>query len=390
MLGIIEQIAAYIPGSPEDDIPWNWIEQLFVASNFSDMKTTMQNPSYHGEGDVYTHTQMVCHELTRDPSFYNLSARQRNELFLAAILHDIGKVKTTRLENGNWVSQHHGSTGSRMARAFLWLECGLCGTKEMVTFRETVCALIRYHMLPVHLMDQEEPERKVREVAAVGELAKDFSWHMLCMLAEADVKGRIANDIKEGLAQIELARMMAEEAECLYAPYHFADGFTKRAYLSGRNVLPNQTLYDDTWGEVIMLSGLPGTGKDTWIRQHHGEMPMVSLDEVRAELEIKPTDHQGEVIQTALERAKGYLRINQPFIWNATNLTKETRQKQIELFERYGARTRIVYLETDQQAREARNAGRAESVPEGAVARMLEKTILPTPEEAQAVEWQFV
>ncbi len=389
-MGIIEQISVCIPGSPEDEIPWNQIDSMFAASVYSDMKTIMQNPVYHGEGDVYAHTQMMCNELARDPAFYELTVRQRNELFLAAILHDIGKVKTTRLDGGNWVSPHHASTGSQMARAFLWQEYNLCGTKEMVAFRETVCALICYHMLPVHLMDQEEPERKVREVAAVGELAEDFSWHLLCMLAEADLKGRIANDIPDGRVQVEMARVMAEEAECLYAPYHFADDFTKHAYLSGRNVQPDQTLFDDTWGEVIMLSGLPGTGKDTWIRNHHPDMPMVSLDGFRIELGIKPTDNQGAVIQAAKERAKEYLRKKHPFIWNATDLTKDTRKKWIGLFERYGARVRIVYLETEEKNRESRNSGRCDSVPEGAVARMLVKTVLPTPDEAQKVEWLYV
>ena len=384
----LEQIASCIPRSPEAEIPWGRIDHLFADSGYSGMKVTMQNPLFHGEGNVYVHMQMVCRELTKDPAFYKLSARQQNELFLAAILHDIGKVKTTRLEDGNWVSPHHSSTGSQMARAFLWQDCGICGTRELLSFRETVCALIRCHMLPVYLMDQEEPERKLREVAAVGELAEDFSWHLLCMLAEADVKGRIANDIEKGHAQVELARMMAEEAECLYGPYHFADGFTKRAYLSGRNVQPQQTLYDDTWGEIMMLSGLPGTGKDTWIRNNYPEMPMVSLDEIRAELEIRPADNQGEVIRAAQERAKEYLQKKQSFIWNATDLTKETRQKQIRLFERYGARVRIIYLETDEQTREARNTGRTDSVPEGVVARMLEKTVPPTPDEAQTVEWQ--
>lgn len=389
-MGFIEEIAACIPNSPSDDIPWNRIEPLFAASHFSAMKETMQNPIYHGEGDVYAHTQKVCCELTTDPMFYELPERQRTELFLAALIHDIGKVKTTRLEDGNWVSPHHSSTGSQMARLFLWQECGICGTQEKIRFRETVCALIRWHMFPVHLIDQKEPERKVRKIAAIGELAKDFSWHLLCLLVKADVKGRIANAIEEKLTHVEFARMMAKEAECLYEPYHFADSFTKHAYLSGRNVLPNQTLYDDTWGEVILLSGLPGTGKDTWIRLHQPDMPMVSLDEVRAEIEIGPTDNQGRVIQVTQERAREYLRRKQSFIWNATDLTKDTRQKWIRLFEKYGARVRVVYLETDQQTREARNAGRTDSVPEFAVARMIEKTVLPTPDEAQTVEWVSV
>ncbi len=41
-------------------------------------------------------------------------------------------------------------------------DCGLCGTREAIVFRETVCALIRRHMLPVYLMAREELERKAR------------------------------------------------------------------------------------------------------------------------------------------------------------------------------------------------------------------------------------
>ncbi len=386
-MDFIEQIEDCISGSLTDGILWNRMDQLFAVTCFSDMKITQQNPVFHGEGDVYTHTQMVCQELIRIPAFLNLPLRQKTELFLAALLHDIGKVKTTRLEDGSWISPHHASVGSRIARAFLWQECGLCGTQERIDFRETVCALIRYHMLPVHLIDREEPEREARKVAAFGELAGDFSWHLLCILAEADVRGRIADDIAKGLEQIELVRILAEEADCLSGAYVFADDFTKHAYLLGRNVQPDQTLFDDTWGEVIMLSGLPGTGKDTWIRQNAPDMPMVSLDDLRKELGIKPTDNQGKVIQEARERAKEYLRKKQPFVWNATDLTKDIRQKQIGLFEQYGARVRIVYLETDWKTRTKRNADRADAVPEGVVGGMLGKTVLPAPDEAQTVEW---
>ena len=386
-MGFIEEIEYCIPGSPSDEIRWDQIEQLLARSCFAGMKDTCQNPVYHREGNVYIHTQMVCRELLRHPLFRELPVRQKTELFLAAILHDIGKVKTTRLEDGKWVSPNHTSAGSRITRAFLWEECGLCGTKEMITFRETVCTLIRYHMLPVYLVNQKNPERKIREVAAVGELAEDFSWQLLCALAEADTKGKIADDPEEGLTRIGLARMLAEETGCLDGPYAFADNYTKHAYLSGRNVQPEQILYDDTWGEVIMLSGLPGTGKDTWICRNFPGMPMVSLDGIRKEFRIGPEDEQGEVIRKAQERAREYLRKKESFVWNATDLTKETRQKLTGLFERYKARVRIVYLETDLKTRKVRNAERPEEVPDDVAARMLAKTVLPTPDEAQTVEW---
>ena len=207
---------------------------------------------------------------------------------------------------------------------------------------------------------------------------------------EADVKGRIADDIEDTLSQVQLSRIVTEEAGCLYRPYAFADGFTKHAYLSGRNVQPNQMLYDDTWGEVIMLSGLPGTGKDTWIQQNEPDLPVVSLDEIRKETRISPIENQGKIIQEAWEQARAYLRRKQPFIWNATDLSKDLRHRQVSLFEQYGAKVRIVYLETDWDTRKGRNSGRKDAVSEFIVEKMLGITVLPTPEEAQTVEWVFV
>ena len=384
------QIMSLIPACADDKINWSAIENQFASCGFSDLSQTPQNPLYHGEGDVLTHTKLVCDALNRMDAFHALPPRQKAELFLAAVLHDIGKARTTRLEDDVWVSPHHALTGSMLVRAFLWRDGGFCGTVEKMRFRETVCALIRYHMLPMHLSEQEDAVRTAREVASITELAPDFSWELLCLLAEADVRGRIARDVDECLEKVELCRLLTDEAGCLRSSYSFPDAFTKRAYLSGRRVSPEHSLFDETWGEVIMLSGLPGTGKDTWIRENAPELPMISLDEIRKEFAVGPTDPQGSVVQAAHERAKEYLRKKQPFVWNATSLTKETRQTQVSLFERYGARVRIVYLETDWNTRTARNRGRLGEVPESAVERMLEKTVPPTPEEAQIVDWVFL
>ncbi|MBR5109407.1 MAG: ATP-binding protein [Clostridia bacterium] len=368
-------------------IEWGMIEPLLTSFGFSQMEKTPQNPVYHGEGDVLAHTRMVCGELKALPAFRPLPERQKAALFLAALLHDLGKTKTTRLESGVWVSPRHAAAGSQLARTVLWQDHGLCGTAEALRFRETVCSLIRYHMLPMHLMEQEDAERRARQIAAIGALAPDFSWHLLCLLAEADVKGRIAGDTEECLAQVRLCRLLAEDAGCLDQPYPFPDAFAKHAYLSGRNVQPDQALYDDTWGEVVMMAGLPGTGKDTWIRDHLPGLPAVSMDDIRREMHISPADNQGPVVQAAQERARAFLRRKQPFVWNGTCLARDTRQKLIGMFERYHARVRIVYLETDWEQRIRRNGGRNGAVPESVIGRMLSKTVPPLPDEAQAVIW---
>ena len=359
------------------------LEQKYpgIGEFWEEMGRTPQNPSFHGEGDVLTHTRLVVEALTKLESFHRLPETQQEILFLAAALHDVGKPITTRMEDGTWVSPHHGAAGAQMVRAFLWKDCGLCGTLEKQTFREGVCSLIRHHTLPVHAFHREDG---VLQLARFAE--SPATVEMLCLLAEADILGRIAPDTQELREQVLLTAALAEESGCLTTPMEFASNTTKRAWFSGRRVAPTQPLYDDTWGEVILMSGLPGTGKDTWIQNNCG-LPMISLDEIRRELGIAPTENQTPVVKEARQRAKELLRKKQSFVWNATNLTQLVRAEQIGLFESYGASVRIVYLETDWQTNWERNRNREAAVPEVRLEKMLSILEPPVPWEAKNVEW---
>ncbi len=350
------------------------------------MNQTPQNPRWHGEGDVLTHTKLVCQAAAQLP----VNGRFRQILSLAAALHDIGKVATTRMEDGQWTSPSHSRVGAEMARQLLWQEHGLCGTPEKQRLRETVCSLIRFHSVPPHALTDSDGERTLRRIAANGGLTPDFTIELLCLLAEADVQGRVCDDGPELLEQIQFCRELAREAGCLTEPFPFPSDYTRFAYLSGRNVPPDQPLYNDSWGEVILMSGLPGTGKDTWITAHHPDLPVISLDEIRKEFGISPGDNQGAVADVAKERAKEFLRKKQPFIWNATNFSPMVRKKQIDLFTAYHASVRLVYLETTWEEQLRRNRSRPDAVPESVLCKMAENIIPPAAHEAHRVEWYCI
>ncbi len=388
--GFIEELSSMLRQETVFEELWDAVCRSDFGGFLSDMRGVMQNPVFHGEGDVYTHTKMVCRALTEEEEFSGFSLWEQTELFVAALLHDIGKIRTTVLEDGKWTSPHHANVGSRMARTFLWQECGLCGLAEKIRFRETVCGLVRSHMKPSRLIERQDPFPLIRGIAALGEMAEDFTWQKLCILSDADMQGRIADDVPECRENTALGRILAEEAGCLYGSFPYSSSFTRYAYLCGRNVMPDQPLYNDTWGEIVMMAGLPGTGKDTWIAKNLPDLPMISLDEIRKETGISPTGDQGKVIQEARERAKTFLRRKQPFVWNATNLSKDIRQKQVRLFEQYKASVRIVYLETEEKTRIERNRSRKAAVPEAVTDRMLAKTEPPMLEEACTVEWLSV
>lgn len=386
----LEALLNACPHAP--DFAWNWPELMNtrVGLLLSKMDEIRQNPVWHGEGSVCQHTRLVCEALAADSAFRALFVRNQQELSVAALLHDIGKIPNTKLEDGQWVAPNHSAVGARMARELLWKEFDLCGTQEKQSFRETVCLLIRNHMLPGHVLEQADLESRLLRMAADRELCHDFSIELLSILARADVRGRIAPDTEELLEKVELCRQEAETLGCLREPGSFADAYTQRAYFQGRRVWREQSLYNDAWGEVILLSGLPGTGKDTWLRKHASHLPMVSLDALRKTMGISPTDAQGQVAQAAMEQARKHLRAKQSFIWNATNLTEPMRSKLIGLFEDYNAAVRIVYLETGWAENLRRNADRADAVPEHVVEDMLGKLIPPHRWEAQYVEWHCV
>jgi predicted kinase len=93
---------------------------------------------------------------------------------------------------------------------------------------------------------------------------------------------------------------------------------------------------------------------------------------------IEATDNQGEVVQAAREQCREYLRASRDFALNATNITRQMRQRWIELFADYGARIEIVYLEPPLEMILAQNKKRLNPVPENVILGLLEKLEVPT------------
>lgn len=370
-------------------IDWDALEKTELYEVFAKMKLTEQNPAHHGEGNVYLHTRAVCESLASLEEYSALGESEQNILFIAALLHDIGKTVCTRIEDGVIVSPHHCSVGATMARDFMWRVLGACGNESLRDLRESVCALIRYHSFPPHAIERNDAERYFHRIACTGELARGFSVRMLCLLEKADILGRISEDDGEWLERVEYCLMMAEEYECANAPFAFASDAAKRAYFKGKLNWKQDNVYDTVWGEVVLMAGLPGTGKDTWIRENLPDIPMISLDAWRERLGIAPGVNQSEVVAAARDEAREYLRKKQPFVWNATNLLEMHRSAQISLFEDYGASVRTVFLETDWNEELRRNCERRERVPENVIKSMLSKTTLPERHESRTVEWKI-
>ncbi len=315
-----------------------------------------QNPKHHGEGDVWTHTLMVLEALQADPDFQALAEEDRGILTRAAWLHDVAKPLCLQPDLS---CPGHARKGSQMARQLLY-EADYPWRQ-----RETVCQLIRYHMVPYRLVDAPDWQR---QILAMGLNAR---CDLLTLLARADARGRICRDQQGLLDQIELFAQLAAEN-----PPRFADDHSRVTYFR-RGGDPERVVYHQPRCRVTVMSGLPAAGKDHWIARHGDGLPVVSLDGLREELEVPPNGDQGAVIQAAREQARAHLRAGRDFIWNATNLSAQLRQRTLDLCFDYEADVRLVYVEAPLAEIERRNQARSRPVPAGVVERMLRRWELP-------------
>ena len=274
-----------------------------------------------------------------------------------------------------------------MARELLFKELGIAGKQDYMEFRETVCMLIRNHTFPPHAIYQDKSILRLHKMSSNGLLLPDYSNKMLYLLSKADILGRKSNDTNKLLDDVEYFAELAKEEQCFDTYYKFKSNYARRQYLLGKTAFKDTEFYNGTWGNVILMSGLPGVGKDYMIKKNLKDTPMISLDAIRKEYKIKPTDNQGDVVNIGREKAKEYLRICQSFVWNATNITPQMRESLISLFEDYNASVTINYLEAGWDKILKQNSNRQDVVPLSAISGMLGKLLPPSVNEANLVNW---
>lgn len=144
-----------------------------------------QDPEWHPEGDVWTHTLLSVDQAA--------NMRQANEedrpLMWAALCHDLGKPERTRVESGRVRSLGHDVEGSEQSQQLL----GRLQAPSLLI--EQVAVLVRHHLAPALYVAQEAGPKGYRRLAR--RLANGHvSLHLLERLARADHFGRTTKDAR--------------------------------------------------------------------------------------------------------------------------------------------------------------------------------------------------
>lgn len=368
----------HFPGCPQPpDWDWDYVQLVERFDWLQALDGCPQDPLWHAEGDVLTHLGMVMDALVHSPAWRKLEPDEREIVFVATLMHDIGKPSCTREEAGHIRSPGHSLKGARMARRIL-AQADFGPTPFEV--REQIVNLVRFHGLPANFLDKPQPERAIIRASMTTRL----DW--LAILAAADAQGRRTKQPDDMPQRVEMFAEFAQEWECLQQPREFASAHSRFEYFRREDAHPTLQLYDDCRFEVVMMSGLPAAGKSTWVENHHRGWPIISLDDVREELDIDPDENQGTVFVTARERARELMRQQTSFIWNATNTTRMLRDQLIGLFRDYHARVRIVYCEAPWDVIRRRNAQRTRPVPQPVIEKLFNRLDVPTLTEAHEVD----
>lgn len=134
--------------------------------------------------------------------------------------------------------------------------------------------------------------------------------------------------------------------------------------------------------KVILLVGLPGSGKSTWAAGR--KLPMLSSDLLRELLLDDVTDQSanGAVFRMLRRMLVARLELRRPVTCiDATNLTRRERRPYCVLAAMYGAEVEAIYFDIPGEVCRARNRARNRNVPEEAMDRLEAK--LQPPAEAE-------
>jgi protein phosphatase len=133
---------------------------------------------------------------------------------------------------------------------------------------------------------------------------------------------------------------------------------------------------------IVLLVGLPGSGKSTWLAQQAGGG--ISSDAVRKLLADDETDQSihPQVFQTVRYLLEQRLAIGRPVTYiDATNLTREERRPYLEIARARGVPIDAVFFDVALSVCQKRNARRARMVPREALEKMAAKLVPPTTAE---------
>ncbi len=159
---------------------------------------TPQEPEWHPEGDVWTHTLMVLNAAASiSRSRADLGSGEPLRIMLGALCHDLGKPKTTKGMGGRIRSHGHEEAGKELTEDLLgrWTFGERATHAAVVAATEHLKPSMLYRSLERKELTDAQYENAIRRLL---KRIAPVSWRVLIAVAEADHRGRAFPGAEEG------------------------------------------------------------------------------------------------------------------------------------------------------------------------------------------------
>jgi putative nucleotidyltransferase with HDIG domain len=361
------------------------------------MANTQQNPRYHAEGSVLAHTQMVVRKYLELRDLFELTEEEKQVLYWASVLHDIGKTQVTRFENGRWTSPGHEKAGLPMALDHLLRKSDL-----NLAARRKVLDLVRWHGMPLRWI------RYGRNMDDLKVLGTRTDLRLLSIFTVFDFHGRICEYQDNVLESIEHFRQVqVPQAEYELAPYaelhrrylgwnhRHQDAAWKAVKMKDMTLLEKlvtaaEREAEPTRGKRVLLTvGPPLSGKTTWLETTHPELFRISMAEHgMAEADLGDGYYEARKLIEFKHFLTVYLNRYKQVALDGTNLNESFRHRLAEMI-------RDMHVDLEYQIFHAplpllleRNRRREAPEDEGAITNLYLNMELVHPWEAHGVGYQ--
>jgi predicted kinase len=146
--------------------------------------------------------------------------------------------------------------------------------------------------------------------------------------------------------------------------------------------MPSDTSSSDPRQRIVIMVGLPGSGKSTWLQQLG--VTAISSDAVRLLLADDATIQtiHPQVFATMRYLLRRRLAIGRPVSYvDATHLTPAERAPYVTIARKFGCDLEAVFFDIPAEICQQRNRQRQRIVPEEAIEAMRSKLVPPSLEE---------